>query len=135
MNAIFPLPRRDVLVSVRPEYASKIIAGDKTVELRRRFPESSATGAIALIYSSRPVCAVIGHPRIDTMRRLPVRRIWAEHLAAACISKPDFDAYFAGASYGFAILLDKITPIDRHLTVNALRELGIIPPQSYRYIS
>ena len=41
MDAV-PEFRRDVLVSIRPFYASKILNGHKTVELRRRFPESLA---------------------------------------------------------------------------------------------
>ena len=55
-----PQFRRDVLVSVRSIYASKILHGQKTVELRRKFPEVGATGALVLIYSSRPVSAVVG---------------------------------------------------------------------------
>ena len=30
--------RRDVVLSIKPEYSSKIVKGKKTVELRRRFP-------------------------------------------------------------------------------------------------
>ncbi|MGG6549462.1 UNVERIFIED_CONTAM: hypothetical protein NY100_29005, partial [Prevotella sp. 15_C9] len=31
-------PKRDVVLSVRPQYSDKIFQGIKTVELRRRFP-------------------------------------------------------------------------------------------------
>jgi predicted transcriptional regulator len=59
MDAL-PEFKRDVLVSIRPFYASKILTGHKTVELRRKFPEVGAVGATALIYSSSPVSAVVG---------------------------------------------------------------------------
>src|ERR1700730_1135761 len=63
MDAI-PEFRRDVVVSVRPIYASKILHGQKTVKLRRKFPEVGSTGALVLIYSSSPVSVVVGCARI-----------------------------------------------------------------------
>ena len=78
MDAI-PEFRRDILVSVRPIYASKILHGQKTVELRRKFPEVGATGALILIYSSSPVSAVVGCARIKHVLKLPVSRIWKEY--------------------------------------------------------
>src|SRR5258708_7579220 len=100
MDAIAP-PARDLLVSIRPCYASKILDGQKTVELRRRFPEHNAVGATAFIYSSSPVCAVVGFARIRHVLKLPVSEIWRDYGAAACISKDDFKAYFVGLRHGY----------------------------------
>jgi predicted transcriptional regulator len=47
----------DIIISVKPEHAHNIIVGRKTVELRRRFTDTSA---IVLIYSSSPEKALIG---------------------------------------------------------------------------
>jgi predicted transcriptional regulator len=127
--------RRDLLVSIRPKYASKIIAGEKTVELRRRFPEAEAAGAIALLYSSSPVRAVVGYARIRSVLRLPVSKIWREHGSAACISKKEFDAYFVGLKCGYAILLEDIKLLKKQLKASDLqKKFGIVPPQSYRYL-
>ena len=126
---------RDLLVSVRPKYASQILSGKKTVELRRKFPESAATGAIALIYSSSPVRAVVGYARIKTVMRLPLTKIWREFGSAACVTKKEFDQYFLGLKYGFAILLDDIKLLERQTNASDLQsEFGIVPPQSYRYL-
>ncbi len=128
--------RRDVLVSIRPFYASKILDGHKTVELRRKFPEVSATGATAFIYSSSPVSAIVGCARIKHVLRLPVSRIWKEHRAAACILKDEFDAYFAGLKYGFAIFLESVQPLKSQLkAIDLMAQFGIVPPQSYRYVT
>jgi predicted transcriptional regulator len=97
MDAV-PDFKRDVLVSIRPVHVSKILTGQKTVELRRRFPELGARGATAFIYSSSPVRAVVGCARIEHVLKLPVSRIWKEHSDAACISRDEFDAYFFWAS-------------------------------------
>ena len=135
MEAI-PESRRDVLVSIRPFYASKILDGRKTVELRRKFPEVSAIGAMALIYSSSPVSAVVGRARIKHVLKLPVSKIWKEHGAAACISKDEFDAYFAGLSCGFAIFLESVHPLkEQFKAIDLEAQFGIVPPQSYRYVT
>lgn len=135
MGAI-PDFRRNLLVSIRPHYASKILAGHKTVELRRRFPEAAPFGTIALIYSSSPVKAVVGYARIKGVLKLPVSKIWKEHGTAACISKAECDAYFAGLKSGFAIVLESVHAFSTQLRATELWvQFGIVPPQSYRYVT
>jgi predicted transcriptional regulator len=135
MDAI-PEFRRDVLVSIRPIYASKILDGQKTVELRRKFPEVAIVGATALIYSSSPVSAIVGRARIKHVLKLPISRIWKEHGTAACISKDDFDAYFTGLRYGFAIFFEAVQPLKKQLkAIDLDAQFGIVPPQSYRYVT
>jgi len=127
--------RRDLVVSVRPIYAAKIIDGSKTVELRRRFPDSVAAGSLALIYSSSPVQAIIGYARIKEVRRLPVRQIWQHFREAACIEKVDFEQYFAGLKQGYAILLEKPRRARKQVKATDLQqEFGFTPPQSFRYV-
>ena len=87
-------PRQDFLVSIRPQYVDKILAGKKTVELRRRFPESVSVGTVAYIYSTSPVQVVVGCAKIKEVQRLAVADIWKEHADAACISRRDFYDYF-----------------------------------------
>ena len=127
---------RDVLVSIRPFYASKILDGEKTVELRRRFPEGPIVGATAFIYSSSPVKAIIGYARIKHVRKLPVSKIWKEYSAAACISKDAFDTYFAGVKFGFVIFFEGVRALEKQFGIVDLRaQFGIVPPQSYRYVT
>lgn len=132
---MMPLFARDVLVSIRPNYAAKILSGDKTVELRRKFPETSAIGATALIYSSSPVQAIVGFARIKDVLRLPVEQIWLNHGEAACIERRDFDAYFDGLDYGYAIFLENAHTLERQRNLQDLKnEFGFAPPQSFRYL-
>jgi predicted transcriptional regulator len=126
--------RRDVLVSVRPIYASKILEGKKTVELRRRF-SANGVGSIVIIYSSSPVRAIVGYARIKDVQKLPVATIWKHHGSHACIAKKEFDAYFSGLNIGFAILLESVIALKAHFKASDLEEhFGIVAPQSYRYV-
>ena len=76
MDAI-PEFTRDLLVSLHPRHASNILSGEKTVELRRRFPEQHIRGALALIYSTTPVQAIVGVARIKHVAQ-PVQAPLAE---------------------------------------------------------
>ena len=135
MDAI-PDFTRDLLLSLHPRHASNVLAGEKTVELRRRFPERHMRGALALIYSTTPVQAVVGVVRIKHVLKLPVSRVWKEYGGAACVSKGEVEAYFSGLREGYVILLDEARPLKHQLTVQDLySRFGIVPPQSYRYVT
>lgn len=126
--------RRDVLFSIKPFYVSKILDGQKTVELRRRVPQSIA-GSMAIIYSTSPVRAIVGAAYIKKVVRLSLPKLWREHGSAACIAKSDFNAYFAGQGHGFAIMLEKVRELKSQMSAQDLEtEFGIVPPQSYRYL-
>lgn len=55
---------RHIIFSVKPQYASEIMSGRKTVELRTRFATHAAVGRFAFIYASSPVQGMIGYARI-----------------------------------------------------------------------
>jgi predicted transcriptional regulator len=121
-------------VSIRPQYVEKILAGEKTVELRRRFPETAVLGATALVYSSSPVQAIVCRARIKDVSKLSINQIWKNHRKEACISKSDFDNYFEGIDFGFVVFLDNIKRLKKRVAVSDLEDYGIVPPQSYRYL-
>jgi predicted transcriptional regulator len=128
--------KRTVLFSIRPFYANKILAGQKTVELRRRFPEVGMSGSTAMIYCTSPVKAIVGWARIRDVHKLPLSMLWKSHGGAACIAKDDFSEYFSGQDHGFAIILTGAKTLKGHLSASDLEaEFGIVPPQSYRYLT
>ena len=126
---------KNFLMSVRPQYAALILNGEKTVELRRRFPDIGSVGATVFIYSSSPIRAIVGHTKIKDVQKLSVPEIWKAHSDAACISRKDFYRYFSGIKFGFAIMLGAVKPMVL-VTANDLEsQFGIVPPQSYRYVA
>lgn len=127
--------RRDFLVSIRPTHVENIVQGRKTVELRRRFSEDVAPGAVLLIYSTSPTQAIVGTAHIRGVRKLPLDSLWAEHGGAACITRQDFDSYFSGLSEGYAILLSDVRPFARQVAAADLREqFNFVAPQSFMYL-
>jgi predicted transcriptional regulator len=127
-------PKRDVVLSVRPQYSDKIFEGKKTVELRRRFPIAAPPGTIAYIYSTSPVRAMVGSTEIENVIKLPVREIWKKFGKMAQITKTDFDDYFAGVKEGFALKISNARPFSRPVNLTELRDrFGFEPPQSFLY--
>jgi len=128
-------PSRDVIFSIRPVHAEKILDGTKTVELRRRFTGGVRPGTLALIYSTSPTSALTGSARIKEVQRLAVPDLWERHRSAACLRKREFDQYFSGLDNGYAIVLGSAKPLPRPVGLPELRvRFGFEPPQSYQYI-
>lgn len=125
---------RDVVFSIKPEYSQKIVTGEKTIELRRRFPISVPAGTTALIYETSPTRALSGIAEIGKVYRFSPTEIWKNFRDQACITRKDFDAYFDGINFAFAIELRHGRPLQRPLELNELRErFGFEPPQSFLY--
>ena len=127
--------KRDFLVSIRPAYVEKIVAGSKTVELRRRFAEDVAEGAVILIYSTSPTRAIIGSAIIGGVRRLRLDDLWSQFGEAACIERQNFDIYFGGLEKGYAILLKDVLAFRRAIAAEDLKKrFGFVAPQSFMYL-
>lgn len=73
------------------------MAGEKTVELRRRFTSDVEKGTLLLIYETTPTRAIVGSARIAAVSRLNLPLLWQEFGGAACLSRQDFDTYFLGS--------------------------------------
>lgn len=125
---------RDVVFSIKPNHAQKILEGRKTVELRRRFTDGIRPGTLALIYTTSPTRALTGFAKIRAVQRLSIRDLWETHHDAACLQKSDFEAYFSGVDRGYAIMLTSAKPLTRPVGLSELRKrFGFEPPQSYQY--
>lgn len=98
--------KQDFVLSIKPEYATRIVDGLKKVELRRRFPYGTATDAKLFIYATVPLQSVLGYATIEEVRRLPVEEIWRNYHDVAYIDKPAFDEYYGNLAQGY-VLVDR----------------------------
>ncbi|MGA9377672.1 MAG: ASCH domain-containing protein, partial [Phormidium sp.] len=93
-----------LLLSIRPEYAKKIIDGTKTVELRRVRTRLKAGDRI-LLYISSPEKALVGSCEVEQViqfENLPkeLNKFWNEVKNNAGIEQHKFYRYYQGASVG-----------------------------------
>jgi predicted transcriptional regulator/DNA-binding XRE family transcriptional regulator len=129
----FPL-ERDIVFSIKPEHSEKIEKGLKTVEIRRRFPTNVPSGTVALIYTTTPIRALTGIAEIAGVLKRSTSRIWEEFAPEICVTREDFNAYFAGTDIGFVIKLHRARALRRPLYLDELRQrFNFEPPQSFLY--
>jgi predicted transcriptional regulator len=126
--------RHDFILSIKPEYATRIVDGQKTVELRRRFLDLTVTGAKMYVYATVPIQALIGYATIERVLRMPVAAIWREYHRVAFISQPDFEEYFQGRDVGFVLVLRDPVKLSAPIPLSVLKQqLNFTPPQSFAY--
>ncbi|MGW1500435.1 ASCH domain-containing protein [Streptomyces mirabilis] len=127
-------PERAMLLSVHPRFATAILAGSKTVEVRRQ-RVAAPPGTPVLLYATSPTMALVGMARIASVHVASPREVWAERGAQTGITRREYDVYMDGATQASGLTLEDPVSFDEPVTLSALRAAGSFhPPQSYRYL-
>jgi predicted transcriptional regulator len=126
------IDRRVALISVHPEYAEKILNGEKQVELRRSKLHSAVSHLV--IYATAPKSAVLGWVRVTGIDTGSPTRLWNRHKQHAGVSRRQFRRYFKGSRAAFAIHVDQPQSLHTPLHLNEINR-DLCPPQSWRYLS
>lgn len=124
----------DAIISIRPVFAEAILAGTKSVELRRRIPNLEI-GTRLWIYATRPTAAIIGSVLVAEICRASPEIVWTTFETEVAISRSEFDNYFRGTAKAVAITLHAATR-SRKIDIEALRKLrdGFHPPQVLKHL-
>ena len=131
-----PNERGILLLSLKPRFASSILDGTKTVELRRVAP-TVQPGHIVLIYASSPVRQLVGTCRVVRLDVAPKSAIWERYRNQCGVTEAEYEAYFEGAEDAVAIVVDNPCTLQEPPSLATLRNrvAGFRPPQSFRYLS
>jgi len=121
----------NVLLSVKPKYAEKILAGEKKYEFRRSIFRRNNINKV-YIYSSSPVSKIIAAFGIEKILKDSPEIIWTLCQKSAGISKKDFFIYFKNSEAAYAIKIENVevfeNPIDPFCEFKNFK-----PPQSFYY--
>lgn len=127
-------PERAMLLSVHPRFATAILVGSKTVEVRRQ-RVAAPPGTPVLLYTTAPTMALVGMARIASVHGASPKEVWSAHRAQTGITRRDYDAYMSGATQASGLTLEDPVSFGEPVTLGALRSAGAFhPPQSYRYM-
>lgn len=128
--------RRALFISIRPNYVDALVAGTKTVELRRTRPDV-VRGDRVLIYSSSPVMSLLATAVVDGVSVARPSEIWTRFRDEVGVSRREFDEYFVGAASASAIELRDVSLLPEAVDLAELRRRwrGFHPPQAFRYVS
>ncbi|NIH22137.1 ASCH domain-containing protein [Providencia heimbachae] len=125
-----------ILLSIKPEFVSKILEGSKRYEFRKGiFKNESVTSVV--IYSTLPVGQVVGEFNIESVLQDEPSSIWEKTSSYSGISKTFFDEYFQERSTAYAIEIGKVVKYDEPMSLQKFSEIlgkTISAPQSYCYL-
>ena len=82
-----------LFLSIKPEFANKIIAKEKTIELRKVRPHVNQ-GDYVVIYASSPTMSVVGFGQIKQIIEMSPDDMWNTYSSKLGIDRTRFDIYF-----------------------------------------
>ncbi|MCK4427593.1 MAG: GNAT family N-acetyltransferase [candidate division Zixibacteria bacterium] len=97
----------DLVFSIRPAFADRIINGRKRVEVRRRF-SNKWKGATALLYASSPLRQFVGEAIIGDIITSTPDKIWSDWKDELGCTFDEFGSYCNGASQVSAIIFEEV---------------------------
>lgn len=126
----------DILISVKKEYAARILTGEKTVELRRR-PVNVAPGSRIWIYTKMPYAEISLFATVKDVMVANPSKLWKEHGQVVGITRLEFDRYLKGTSRACGIVLSNVHLITPALGLSELRSQSssFHPPQFFKRLS
>lgn len=127
--------RKIILLSVLPKFASKILSGVKTVEVRKIRP-NVAEGDHILLYVTSPEKSIQAILRVANVKSGSPDELWEDVGENAGLSYSEYKAYFNGAKLGCAIHFDDMVPLSKPFSLADLKTIlpGFHPPQAHRYV-
>ncbi len=124
----------NVLLSIKPEFADKILAGTKRYEFRRSVPSSWETPIRVFIYASHPRKRIVGYFTAAEILRESPALLWEKCHNSAGIEKERFFTYFQGKASGNALVIEDVTPLPHPADPRELIKSEFVGPQSFCYI-
>lgn len=120
-----------VLLSIKPEFATRIFSGEKRFEFRRSLFKRPVNRVV--VYASAPVSMVIGEFEVEELLYEKLGPLWHKTHEHAGISEEHFYGYFSQCESGYAI---KVCNPQSYPEPRPLREVyDSRPPQSFAYLA
>jgi predicted transcriptional regulator len=132
-KCLLPPGGRAIVLSIKPKYAELILAGTKTVELRRMWAAEQV--GIIVLYASSPVQRIVGTVKVQDVVQAAPSTIWKHSTQrGGGLTKRELLDYFSGKKSGYAVLLEDAVRFDKMIDPQSVIE-NFVPPQSFRYMS
>lgn len=134
LKRFLPMDSNAALISIQPEFAKKILTGEKKLEFRRRWTPREVKTLV--IYATAPVQRIVGFATVVGVTQGSPTQLW--QLTRRCdggITKPRLFAYLKNSQTAVAIELSKVTRLPGGVDPWCCLGPDFRPPQSFRYLS
>lgn len=126
-------PSNSLVMSLHPDFAEKILLGQKTVELRRKFSKRWIGHRVTL-YASRPKQLLLGDASIQNVVPGKPEEIWQVFSGQIACSRDQFEKYAGLTETLYAVIVSDVHPYREPIPLSQLSYLirdELVPPQSY----
>lgn len=124
----------NVLLSIKPEFANKILSGEKSYEFRKTKINHTSPTETVFMYSSSPVQQIVGYFTLKNQIEADPEELWSKYGSESGIEdRSRFMKYFSNSDKGYAIEIEDPwqfqDPVDPRIHFDEFR-----PPVSFQYI-
>lgn len=119
-------------MSVKPEFAKKLMSGEKKYEYRKTSINNSTMYII--IYSTSPEKQILGIAKVKRIISGSPAATWEKTKRFGGISRTLFREYFKNKKLAYAIEIENVVGFDIKFSPTEINKVFNVP-QSYRYVS
>jgi predicted transcriptional regulator len=125
-----------LFISIKEEFTKKILAGQKSIELRKARP-NILSGDYVIIYCTSPIKAIVGTAKVEGIISHTPREMWKLHSDKLGIDKKGFDQYFNNANKAVGIVLTKPRKLTQKIDLKRIQKQHpkFSPPQTFKYFA
>jgi len=123
----------DLVFSIKPTFAERIVRGQKRVEIRRKFSDKWK-GATVLLYASAPARHFVGEATIGEVITKSPETIWLDWKQELGCSFDEFTSYCNGAPQVSAVIFREVRPFKDpipQMQMEHLMQKDLKAPQSF----
>lgn len=126
--------KKYLFLSVKQEYAERILEGTKTIELRKSKPNVSP-GDYVILYCTSPIKAIVGLATIQDVIVHSPQMMWQLYSKVLGIGKVDFLNYYGASERAVGIKLGEVVRLSNKIDLNTIKKQlpAFTPPQTYKY--
>lgn len=126
----------NIIISIHPEYASKIDSGEKIYEVRTR-RLNIKDGTRVWIYRTLPDACVSSTAIIQTIISISPKQAWKKYSNQMCIEKKVFDSYTKNRKEIYLLHITSVTLLKKELSLIDLRKKipPFFPPQFFKKLN
>jgi predicted transcriptional regulator len=121
-----------ILLSIKPQFADKILSGEKGFEFRKNLPKHGNIETV-VIYATKPVGKIVGEFSVAGIVSNSPDDLWETTKDKAGISKKFFSEYFLGRDIAHAFKVGSVKKYDTQINIEDFCNKKV-PPQSFFYI-
>ena len=96
----------NVILSIKPKFVKEIFEGRKIFEYRKTIFKKPVDKVY--IYSSSPVCRIVGEFKVKNIITDTPENLWEETKEYSGITRLFFDSYFEGKRIAYALKIEDV---------------------------